>query len=136
MTDVHNASQRSFNMAQIRSRNTKPEVLVRRLVHSMGYRFRLHRKDLPGCPDLVFPRLRKIILVHGCFWHSHQCRFGIVQPKTNAEFWQRKRLATIDRDAAQLQKLTDLGWHVLVVWECEVRNTEELRAALAQFLAS
>ena len=125
MADVHTTAQRSFNMSRIRSRDTKPEMIVRSLVHQMGFRFRLHRKDLPGKPDLVLPRHKKVILVHGCFWHMHQCRYGRVVPKTNTEFWQTKRTGNCDRDRRNLRKLRRDGWRALIVWECWTREPEE-----------
>lgn len=115
MTDVLTPDQRSYCMSRIHGKNTKPEMIVRRLAHAMGYRFRLHRKDLPGKPDLVFPRLQKVILVHGCFWHLHRCKYGRVTPKTNSEFWQSKREATRARDKRSIRALKALGWDVLVV---------------------
>lgn len=126
MTDVHTREQRSRNMAAIKGANTKPEMIVRRALYALGYRFRLHRKDLPGKPDIVLPRLRTAIFVHGCFWHSHDCRWGSVIPKTRAEFWADKRGGTVERDARKAQALEELGWRVLTVWECETRDTETL----------
>lgn len=135
MTDVHNKQQRSYNMSRIRDRNTRPEIIVRSLVHQMGFRFRLHRADLPGKPDLVLPRHGKIILVHGCFWHMHRCRYGRVTPKTNAEFWQNKRQGNVDRDRRQQKELRSLGWKVLTIWECWTRNpTEQVVPRLETFL--
>ncbi len=124
MTDVHSPHQRSFNMSRIRGANTKPEMLVRSLVHQMGFRFRLHRRDLPGKPDLVLPRHRKVIFVHGCFWHCHNCRFGRVTPKTNADFWREKRSGNAARDRRNLSRLRRDGWKVLVIWECWTRDVE------------
>lgn len=124
MTDVHTSAQRSFNMSQIRGKDTKPELIVRSLIHQMGFRFRLHRKDLPGKPDIVLPRHRKVVFVHGCFWHMHRCRYGKVVPKTNAEFWQNKRQSNVDRDKRNLKKLKDEGWQTLVIWECWTRDIE------------
>ncbi len=132
--DVHTKDQRSYNMSRIRSKNTKPELIVRSLVHCMGYRFRLHRSDLPGKPDLVLPRHHKIILVHGCFWHMHNCRYGRVKPKTRAEFWQTKRQGNVERDKKNIKKLRKLGWKVLVIWECQTRKPELLSAKLERFL--
>lgn len=126
MTDVHSAAQRSFNMSRIGSRDTKPELIVRSIVHRMGFRFRLHRRDLPGKPDLVLPSRRKIIFVHGCFWHSHSCPYGRVTPATNSEFWKTKRSANTNRDRRNLRKLRADGWHVLVVWECWTKRIEDL----------
>ena len=134
MTDVHTAEQRSFNMSRIRGRDTKPELVVRSLVHQMGYRFRLHRKDLRGKPDLVLPGRRKIIFVHGCFWHMHRCRYGRVVPKTNAKFWQEKREGTVERDRRNCRALRVEGWDVMTVWECWTRVPEErLIPRLAEF---
>lgn len=136
MTDVHSKEQRSHNMSRIRSGDTQPELIVRSLVHRLGARFRLRVKSLPGTPDLVFPGRRKVIFVHGCFWHCHDCRFGNVQPATNAEFWREKRQKTRNRDLAQMQALSDDGWEVLIVWECLIRESQQrLIAELRQFLA-
>ena len=125
MADVHSKAQRSFNMSRIRGKDTKPEMIVRSLVHQMGYRFRLHRKDLPGRPDLVLPRHRKIIFVHGCFWHMHRCRYGRVVPKTNTQFWQDKRRGNVERDRRNAAALRKAGWQVLTIWECWTRHAEE-----------
>lgn len=135
MTDVHTPAQRSFNMSRIRNRDTRPEMVVRSLVHRMGYRYRLHRKDLPGRPDLVFPSRRKIIFVHGCFFHMHDCRYGRVTPRQNAEFWQAKRLSNVERDRRNLAALEHDGWKVLEVWECQTRSPETLEGVLRNFLA-
>jgi DNA mismatch endonuclease (patch repair protein) len=116
-------------MAAIRSRNTKPEVRVRRVLHAMGFRFRLHRKDLPGKPDIVLPKFRTAIFVHGCFWHCHRCKYGSVVPVTRAEFWAAKRGGNVARDRKHVAALRRLGWRVVVVWECEVRTDS---AALAR----
>ncbi len=134
MTDVLTKEQRSRCMSRIKSKNTKPELLVRRLVHAMGYRFRLHRRDLPGRPDLVLPRHRKIIFVHGCFWHMHRCKYGRVKPKTNADFWETKRKSNVDRDRIALRQLRAQGWKVLVIWECWTRKPEALQQKLQEFL--
>lgn len=135
MTDVHTPARRSFNMSRIRNRNTRPEMVVRSLVHRMGYRYRLHRKELPGRPDLVFPSRSKIIFVHGCFFHMHDCRYGRVTPKQNAEFWQAKRLSNVERDRRNLAALEGDGWKVLEVWECQTRSPELLESALRHFLS-
>src|ERR1051325_6792485 len=126
MADVLTPTQRSFNMSRIRSRNTRPERVVRSLVHRMGYRYRLHKKDLPGTPDLVLVRHRKIIDVHGCFFHMHDCKYGRVVPATNAEFWKKKRLSNVARDRATLSALRREKWRVLTVWECETRDLKSL----------
>ncbi len=134
MADVHSKKTRSYNMSRIRGRDTKPELIVRSMVHRMGYRFRLHVKGLVGKPDLVLPRHRKIIFVHGCYWHMHRCRFGKVVPKTNTEFWQNKRQGNVDRDRRNLRTLRREGWKVLVIWECWTRDEEKLFAKLSAFL--
>ena len=126
--------QRSYCMSQIKGKNTKPEVIVRQLVHGLGYRFRLHRKDLPGKPDLVLPRHRKIIFVHGCFWHKHTCKKGKSTPATNAEFWEKKRTGNRDRDRRNIRELKKMGWEVLVVWECWIKREEYLRGKIEAFL--
>ena len=121
-------------MSAIRGKDTKPEMVVRSITHALGYRYRLHRRDLPGVPDMVFPKLRKVINVHGCFWHMHKCRYGSVTPKTNVEFWQNKRSGNVARDRKVLECLRTLGWNVLTVWECETRDTQLLRGRLRKFL--
>lgn len=134
--DVHNPAQRSRNMAAIRSKDTNPELMVRRVAHRLGYRFRLHRRDLPGSPDLVFPRLRKVVEVRGCYWHLHDCPYGSVTPKTNADFWQAKRSGSVKRDKENEAKLRTLGWQVLIVWECETRDAGRVEVKLRHFLGS
>jgi len=136
MADVLTKKQPSYNMSQIRGKDTKPELIVRSLAHRLGYRFRLHRSDLPGTPDLVFPRLGKVILVHGCFWHMHSCRYGAVKPATNAGFWEKKRTENRERDERKIRELKEQGWDVLVVWECWTRDEERLRERLRDFLSS
>jgi DNA mismatch endonuclease (patch repair protein) len=135
MADVLTPEQRSRCMSRIRSRDTKPELIVRSLAHAMGFRFRLHRRDLPGKPDLVFPRLRKVVLVHGCFWHVHSCRFGRVTPATNVEFWASKRAGNTARDRRNKAALRRAGWKVLIVWECETRDVHRLERRLHRFLS-
>ncbi|MEE9097381.1 very short patch repair endonuclease [Pseudarthrobacter phenanthrenivorans] len=130
--------QRSWNMSRIRGKNTKPELLVRRLLHAKGYRYRLHGRSggakLPGNPDLVFAGRRKVIFVNGCFWHFHDCRVGLHAPKANADFWAAKRTRTRERDAAQRRELQDAGWEVLTIWECELKNHSALETQLVHFL--
>ena len=121
-------------MSRIKGRDTTPEIKVRSIVHRMGYRFRLHRKDLPGKPDMVFPRLKKIIFIHGCFWHLHTCKYGRVKPQTNAAFWHAKRLANKARDRKNTAALRSRGWAVLVVWQCQTRNPKQLTPRLKTFL--
>ena len=127
--------QRHRCMSHIRSKDTQPEWLVRRSVHAMGFRYRLHVKGLPGKPDLVLPRHRKIIFVHGCFWHAHGCRAAQRPPATHQRFWKEKFAANVRRDRQVLRQLWQAGWQVLVVWECETQEPERLRATLAAFLA-
>lgn len=134
MVDVHNKKQRSFNMSRIRSHNTKPEKKVRSLIHEMGFRFRLHRKDLPGKPDVVLPKHKKIIFVHGCFWHLHDCKYGKVQPKTNTDFWNNKRTENKLRDKKNIEELKKMGWKILIIWGCQTKDTGVLRSKLYDFL--
>ena len=112
--------QRSRIMRAVKSRNTQPEMTVRRLVHSMGYRYRLHRKDLPGKPDLAFISRHKAIFVHGCFWHGHDCPRGSREPKTNRDYWIPKIAKTRERDKATMGRLQKMDWKTLVIWECEI----------------
>jgi len=132
--DVHSREQRSRNMSAIRGKDTKPEMVVRGIVHGLGYRYRLHRRDLPGAPDLVFPKTHRVINVHGCFWHMHNCRYGSVTPQTNAEFWHKKRSGNVARDRAALERLRADGWRVLTIWECETKNENALQTRLRRFL--
>ncbi|MCA0199879.1 MAG: very short patch repair endonuclease [Proteobacteria bacterium] len=126
--------KRSALMSRIRGRNTSPEVAVRRMIFGLGYRFRLHRRDLPGTPDIVLPRLRKAILVHGCFWHRHaNCR-DAVMPKTRPEFWRRKLEGNVARDKRSRALLRKAGWQVRVVWECELQRPKPLMSRLRRFL--
>jgi len=134
--DVHSPEQRSFNMSRIRNRDTRPEMLVRSMVHRMGYRYRLHKSDLPGKPDLVLVRHRKIINVHGCFFHMHSCKYGSVVPATNAKFWKTKRLSTVARDQRNTKVLRRNGWRVLVVWECETKKPDRMAKRITKFLGN
>ena len=132
--DLIASFRRSANMARIRGRDTEPERTVRHLVHSLGYRFRLHRRDLPGTPDLVFPARHKVVFVNGCFWHRHVgCRYAY-SPKTNVEFWEAKFAANVARDGRVLRELDDLGWSALTIWECETANLELLTEKLKRYL--
>lgn len=135
MVDTLTAAGRSVRMASIRGKDTAPEMIVRRMAHGLGYRFRLHRRDLPGTPDLVFPRLGKIIMVHGCYWHGHACKLGRL-PKSNVAFWKKKIELNRARDARNLADLNDLGWKTMVVWQCATRDKATLGKALAVFLGT
>jgi len=125
--------RRSEIMRAVKGRDTAPEMMVRRLAHLMGYRFRLHRKDLPGKPDLIFPKLRKAIFVNGCFWHGHNCVRGGRAPKANSEYWQAKIARNSLRDAANVAALEAEGWRTMVIWECELKTTSWV-SRLAAFL--
>jgi len=131
MVDHLTPEQRHVLMSTIRSKDTLPERVVRKTVHGLGFRFRLHKKDLPGKPDLVFPRIKKVIFVHGCFWHGHKCKSI---PKSNVEFWKDKLSRNIARDKKNIRELKKLGWTALVVWECRTRNSEKLKMILLHFL--
>ncbi|MET3486001.1 very short patch repair endonuclease [Methylobacterium sp. 1973] len=126
--------RRSALMARIRGKNTKPEIVVRRLAHSLGYRFRLHRRDLPGSPDLVFPSRRKIIFVHGCFWHRHPRCKKTTTPSTRRDFWRNKFEQNVERDIRNEIALIAAGWDLLVIWECETTDIEKLTETLHLFL--
>ncbi len=126
--------QRSRIMRAVKGADTAPEMAVRRMAHNMGYRFRLHRKDLPGKPDLVFPRLHKVVFVHGCFWHGHDCARGARAPKANAEYWRMKISRNSLRDAANMAALKKRGWRAAVIWECELKAPERVKRRLAGFL--
>ena len=136
MADTVTAKRRSEIMANIRAKGMKPEMAVRRLVHAMGYRYRLHRSDLPGKPDLVFPARRKVIFVHGCFWHQHDdpaCRIAR-RPKSNQHYWLPKLERNVARDAAHLAQLAQLGWDVLVIWECDLLRDDGIADRIRGFL--
>ena len=135
MPDVFSASKRSEIMSHIGQKDTKPEVVVRKTLHRMGYRFRLHRKDLPGTPDIVLPRHRKVIFVNGCFWHGHEGCQRAALPKANVNFWEYKIEKNKERDRIALAKLDDLGWECLSVWQCEIRDGTALEHKLGRFLS-
>ncbi|GAC1634438.1 MAG: very short patch repair endonuclease [Candidatus Acidiferrum sp.] len=125
--------KRSKQMSLVRSKDTKPEMAVRRLVHRLGYRYRLHRTDLPGKPDLVFPSQKKIIFVHGCFWHAHECRLGRM-PKSRLRYWRRKIRRNNDRDTLTLRRLRGMRWRCLVLWECQLRDLGMVSKRIDRFL--
>ncbi|MCC7343034.1 MAG: DNA mismatch endonuclease Vsr [Bryobacterales bacterium] len=128
--------QRSRIMRAVKGGDTTPELIVRRLAHRMGYRFRLHRKDLPGRPDLVFPRLHKAVFVHGCFWHGHDCARGARVPVRNRDYWTRKVARNRARDASVSSSLEALGWGSLVIWECETKGERDIEERLNRFLST
>ena len=121
-------------MSRIRGRDTEPEMAVRRLAHRLGYRYRLHRKDLPGKPDIVFGPRRKVIFVHGCFWHGHSCKRGSRVPKSNVEYWRKKIARNVERHSDQLKKLATTGWSGLTLWECELTDEDAVAQRLRAFL--
>ena len=134
MTDIVDSRRRSKMMARIRGRDTAPEITVRRISHGLGFRFRLHRKDLLGRPDLVFPRHRLAVFVHGCFWHRHSgCRYAYT-PKSHIAFWMEKFAHNIARDRRNEEALRNLGWQVLLIWECETRDKETVRQYLERHI--
>ena len=134
MTDVFSASKRSAIMQAIHGKDSRPEMAVRRLAHSLGYRYRLHVSELPGKPDLVFPFRRKIIQVNGCFWHRHSCRKGLSLPRTREKFWRKKLDRNKVRDATNQRHLRRLGWQVLVIWECQLSHADSITRKIVRFL--
>lgn len=134
--DYLSKKQRSWNMSRIRNRDTKPELIVRSLLHKKGYRFRVHRKDLPGRPDIVLPRFKKIIFVHGCFWHRHEGCCYAYNPKTRVDFWQEKFRHNVKRDYEVKKKLLQLGWQVHVIWECETKKFDLLEKIIKNIFSN
>jgi len=126
--------ERSRIMRAVKGKDTSPERFVRSLLHRAGYRFRLHRRDLPGNPDIVFPGRRKVIFVHGCFWHGHDCKRGARLPKTNVAYWEEKIQRNKERDARHRRDLKEQAWQVCTVWECELKSPDRLREHLSKFL--
>jgi DNA mismatch endonuclease (patch repair protein) len=123
-------------MSNIRGRNTSPEMMVRRIVHGMGFRYRLHVRELPGKPDLVLPRLKKIIEVYGCFWHQHEGCIDSHIPKSRVDYWRPKLVKNVERGKLNQAKLAAIGWEILTVWECELRDLEQTRKRIRSFLQS
>lgn len=125
MSDVHSKEVRSYNMSKIKGKDTKPEILVRKFLFGKGLRYKLHDKKLPGKPDLVFPKYKKIIFIHGCFWHGHEsCKYFVI-PKTRTEWWLNKINRNKEKDMESIQKLKNEGWKVYVVWECDLKNSKK-----------
>ncbi len=135
-TDVFTPEKRSAVMRRVKGRNTAPELKLRKLLARMGLRYRLHRKDLPGSPDIAMIGRKTAVFMHGCFWHGHPCKRGARQPKANADYWLAKIARNKARDAASLAKLDDMGWRAVVVWECELKDEATLEARLADLTAS
>lgn len=134
MTDVFSRAKRSWIMSRVRGKDTLPELTVRSLAHSLGYRFRLHRSDLPGKPDLAFLSRRKVIFVHGCFWHGHKCARGNRLPKSNRSYWCDKIKGNAERDKKHRRSLRRMGWSYLVIWECQLKDPARLASRLTGFL--
>jgi DNA mismatch endonuclease, patch repair protein len=133
MADVHSKAVRSYNMSRIKGKDTKPEMLVRRFLHKNGFRYRLHVKDLPGKPDIVLPKYKTVIFIHGCFWHGHEgCKYYTV-PKTRSEWWLNKITGNVNNDAKAEEILTAKGWKVLKIWGCELKNAV-LESTFSQLL--
>lgn len=133
--DTLTVAQRSERMSRIRSKDTRPEILVRRALHRLGYRYRLHRRDLPGVPDIVFPSRKKVIFVHGCFWHGHAgCNVANV-PKSRRAYWLEKFARNKKRDQENIRKLRRAGWDVFVVWECQIKAIDRIEAKAVKFLS-
>lgn len=128
------SAERSNVMRAVKGQNTKPELAIRKMAHGLGYRYRLHRKDLPGKPDIVFTARRKIIFVHGCFWHGHICKRGRRLPKSNTDYWIPKLRRNVERDKQNIQALTSDGWDVLIIWECETKELAKVERRIVKFL--
>jgi len=134
MADVFSKEQRSKVMARVSGKDTKPEMKLRRLLHGIGFRYRLHRKDLPGKPDLVLAKYKAVIFVHGCFWHRHSGCKHATTPSSNVEYWARKFERNVERDQRVQQELRELGWRVTVVWACELKHMNAMAIRLIRFL--
>lgn len=130
MTDTFTVRERSWIMSRVRGKDTSPERAVRSMIHRMGYRFRLHRKNLPGKPDIVLPRHRCVVFVHGCFWHRHKGCKRASTPQSNVAYWEKKFRRNVERDRQRRHDLRKLGWRVVVVWECELRDPDKLAVRL------
>lgn len=134
--DVHTPSVRSRNMSAIKGKNTKPEIAVRQALHAMGFRFRLHKKDLPGKPDIVLPKYKTVIFVNGCFWHRHKnCKYATT-PATNQAFWQAKFRENVERDKQNYELLEKSGWNVIIIWDCELKNPDFVNKVAKRIVSS
>jgi DNA mismatch endonuclease (patch repair protein) len=130
LADKFTKPERSKIMAQVKSENTSPELAIRKLLHRLGFRFRLHRKDLPGKPDIVLPKHKTVIFVHGCFWHGHLGCKRASRPTSNTDFWNKKLDRNIERDRAAREELEKIGWRVMTIWECEIKDTEKMEGTM------
>ncbi|MCD4828664.1 MAG: very short patch repair endonuclease [Candidatus Cloacimonetes bacterium] len=134
MTDVFDQKKRQWIMRRVKSKNTAFELKIRSKLHGMGYRYRIHCKDLPGSPDIVFVAKKKVILLHGCFWHGHNCKRGARVPKTNTQYWKKKIKANVVRDKDNLRKLDEMGWKALAIWECQMNDFDGVIKRIHEFL--
>lgn len=134
MVDTRSPAQRRHIMQSVKSRNTKPEIVVRKALHGLGFRFRIHRADLPGKPDIVLPRWRVAVNVHGCFWHGHRCRYGRL-PKSNIDFWKKKIRLNKERDRRVIMELRKLGWSSITIWQCQTKHADRLIQRLVTMLS-
>ncbi len=134
MVDTLTKHQRKFCMFHNKGKDTSPELFVRKIVRSLGYRYRLHKKDLPGRPDLVFAARKKVIFINGCFWHRHSCKKGQSMPGTRAKFWQEKFKRTVERDRRNKAELKKFGWQVLIMWECQIKKSKNIANKIKKFL--
>lgn len=132
--DVLTKKQRSYCMSRIRSKDTKPEIAVRKIIFNLGYRYRLHKKNIPGCPDIVLLKHRKIIFVNGCWWHRHNCKLGRRSPKSRINYWLPKLQDNKERQKRNVRKLKNQKWNVLTVWECQIKDLPKLKTKIARFL--
>jgi len=131
MADVHEPETRSYNMSRIQATDTKPEMIVRKFLHSNGFRYRLHVKNLPGKPDLVLPKYNTVIFIHGCFWHAHEdCKYFKI-PNTRSEWWEEKLYGNKERDEKHIQELEEMGWNVIMVWECELKPDKKEKTLIS-----
>jgi DNA mismatch endonuclease (patch repair protein) len=134
MVDTLTILQRQLCMSRNKGKNTSPELFIRKLVSLQKLRFILHKKDLPGCPDIIFPKRKKVIFINGCFWHRHSCKKGRSMPATREKFWQQKFKRTIERDKQNFKALKKLGWKILVIWECQTKRPEKITDKITSFL--
>ncbi len=136
MSDVHDKATRSYNMSRIGGKDTKPEIMVRKFLHANGFRYRIHVKDLPGKPDIVLPKYKTVIFVHGCFWHAHEgCdKFSI--PETRSDWWKKKLFRNKERDIENQSALKDQGWNVVIVWECEIKNKTVFKSIIRSIISN